>query len=119
MASWSHQVLGTSGTQAEFVFEILSGEDVFLPIPCGTSAACGTGFGAPALFGWPGSSISFSLNNVGTHSYDIEVNGILHHGSLSSAVAIAVPEPSPWALVTAGLAAAGLLHRRRAHRNRG
>jgi hypothetical protein len=120
MASWSSHALGTSATQAEFVFEILSGQDVFLPIPCGTSAACATGFGGALLFGWPGSSISFSLNNVGQHSYYVVVNGIDYHGSLSSAVATAVPEPSPWVLVTAGLATAALLlQRRRPNRNRG
>jgi hypothetical protein len=119
MASWSSHALGTSGTHAEFVFEILSGQDVFLPIPCGTSAACSAGFGVPLLFGWPGSSISFSLNNVGTHSYDVLVNGTYHHGSLSNAVATAVPEPTPWVLVTAGLATVALLRRRRASRNRG
>jgi MYXO-CTERM domain-containing protein len=119
MASWSHYALGTSGTQAEFVFEILTGENVFLPIACGTSSACGAGFGAPALFGWPGSSITFSLNNVGTRSYDVEVNGTLHHGSVSSAVATAVSEPSPWVLVTAGLGAVVLLRRRRLRADRG
>jgi hypothetical protein len=103
------------GTRGQFVFEMLSEEDVSPSFDC-TNECLTQGFVITGAA--PGDAIQFSLNGIDSpggarYSFRDDLGSLLARGLVTIAPQNAVPEPGALGLVGIGLAACGFARRRK------
>lgn len=104
LVDWSADVFG-GGTLSEFLFEILTLQDVH-GTGCSTLATgCGQGFDPPQVFGYPGMRIGFNdALNTNAQTYNIGFQGVI--GSFSTELVGEVEEiPLPGTMPLLAIAA--------------
>ena len=109
---WSAPTFG--GTLSDFVFEILTLQDVSPAACTDLNNSCSHGFGGPQLFGYPGDQIFFRDQlNTNAQLYVLGANG--PEGSFSTQLAprVVVPEPGTLALLALGMCGTRQIRRRR------